>query len=527
MVLILLLGMYFILSLTIMFVFRQWHEPPDGLRLAVHVLDTLWPVVLSTLAVSRSNALFLFFFFGLLAAAYRWGLWETLATGASMIVAPAIVAATLQHGRWFQQLPPELETNRLFERAVSLLVISLLLGYMAEEEKELRGEKAVIARILGKARVELGMSGTLSEMLQELQRLYGAKKVVLASQEATSIRIFLGEAASGTFHWTEASPSDQERYLFESPADVWYARRKASRWSTIALSSSGIRLRDFSPAFLQPLWEAWKVERLAGVAFTFGEDWSGRIFLLDPALRPNRVEELRFLQEMVRQVGPAAYNVFLLRRLRQRAGAVERARVARELHDGAVQSLIAVEMQVDVVRRQAEPLSSDVTQELGRIQNLLREEVLKLRELMQQMKSLDVDGRHLPGFLADVVERFQRETGIQARFFSDVQEVPLASKVCRELARIIQEALVNVRKHSKGQHALVRLGVRDGSCQLQVEDDGQGFDFTGCLSLKELDDQHKGPVVIRERVHFIGGELTIESKPGHGTRLEVRVPAQE
>ncbi len=79
----------------------------------------------------------------------------------------------------------------------------------------------------------------------------------------------------------------------------------------------------------------------------------GRIFLLDPALAGETEEELRFLQELVRQVGPAVYNVLLLRRLRLRAGAVERARFARELHDGAVQSLIAVEMQVDVLRRQS------------------------------------------------------------------------------------------------------------------------------------------------------------------------------
>ena len=72
------------------------------------------------------------------------------------------------------------------------------------------------------------------------------------------------------------------------------------------------------------------------------------------------------------------YNVYLLHRLRRRAEAAERARFARELHDGAVQSLIAVEMQVDVLRRQAETTPAVVSGELGRIQGLLREEVLKL-----------------------------------------------------------------------------------------------------------------------------------------------------
>ncbi len=246
--------------------------------------------------------------------------------------------------------------------------------------------------------------------------------------------------------------------------------------------------------------------------------------MLDPKLTGETEEELRFLQELVRQVGPAVYNVLLLRRLRLRAGAVERARFARELHDGAVQSLIAVEMQVDVLRRQSTNRPDVVPKELGRIQALLREEVLKLRELMQQMKTLDVDSKKLLGVIHDTVERFQRETGIVARFTSDLEELDMPQPVCRELARIVQEALVNVRKHSQARQVGVRLGVRDSGWKIVIEDDGQGFSFTGRLSQQQLDDLGKGPLVIKERVRLIEGELTIESNPGQGSRLEITIP---
>src|SRR5208283_4707853 len=112
-------------------------------------------------------------------------------------------------------------------------------------------------------------------------------------------------------------------------------------------------------------------------------------------------EELRFLQEFSQQVAPAIYNVYLVRRLRERAGALERARFARELHDGAIQSLIAVEMQLDVLRRQSGTQAPVVNAELGRIQKLLREEVLKLRELMQEMKSFEVNADRSRGFTTD------------------------------------------------------------------------------------------------------------------------------
>jgi signal transduction histidine kinase len=181
-------------------------------------------------------------------------------------------------------------------------------------------------------------------------------------------------------------------------------------------------------------------------------------------------------------------------------------------------------MQVDVLRRQAENNKESVSGELGRIQGLLREEVLKLRELMQQMKSLDVDSRKLLGFLGDAVERFQRETGISARFLSDVEELEMPPQVCREVARIVQEGLVNVRKHSGARQVLVRLGQDNGSLSVMIEDDGRGFPFAGRLSQGELEKMGKGPLIIKERVRLIAGELTIESNPGRGSRLEIHVP---
>jgi signal transduction histidine kinase len=89
------------------------------------------------------------------------------------------------------------------------------------------------------------------------------------------------------------------------------------------------------------------------------------------------------------------------------------------------------------------------------------------------------------------------------------------------LVRILQEALVNVRKHSGAHKAMVRFGRENGTWKLLVEDDGCGFCFTGRLSLEELDAASLGPRVIRERMHKIGGQLVIESVPGCGARLEI------
>ena len=203
--------------------------------------------------------------------------------------------------------------------------------------------------------------------------------------------------------------------------------------------------------------------------------------------------------------------------------ALERARLARELHDGVIQSLVGIEMQLEVIRREAAQGAASVASDLERIQVLLREEVLSLRELMQEMRPVDVTPDDLLDHMASMVERFGRDTGISVRFEADRQEVSLPPPICRELTMILREALVNVRKHSGARHVLVRLILEDRRWKLVIDEDGRGFAFTGRYSQAELDSTRRGPIVIKERVRAIGGELTIESAPGHA-RLEIAVP---
>ncbi len=527
-----LLAFYIAQGVLVIMLLRRRQESTIAFRLLVHGADVVWPAFISLFAVGQSNPFFLFYVFVIAAAAYRWGLPETLATALSAISLLWAESLALRYGLLNTAAHASLQPQTLFMRSMNLLVLGLLLGSLAEQQKQLRSEKAVITRVLGRASVEAGLAGTLQGILGEFITMYGASYVVLASQEANSHHIFVSEVRSlnGTptvLNWLEPAASDGATYLYDSPVSTCYARRLKQGISCVGLNQQGTELRDRPVAPLNLLAERHPFRALITMSFQFPKAWWGRIFVFEPVAIGRTEDELRFLQELIRHVGPAVYNVYLLRRLRLRAGAVERARFARELHDGAVQSLIAMEMQVDVLKRQAVNNSSVVPEELGRIQKLMREEVLKLRELMQQMKSLDVDSRRFVAFLGDTVERFQRETGISARFVCQVDELDMPQQICRELARIVQEGLVNVRKHSGAKHVLVRLSSEDNKWKVTLEDDGAGFPFSGRLSLQQLESQRKGPVVIKERVHLIAGELTIESNPGLGSRLEISIPQNQ
>lgn len=538
-----LLIVYIVNAVVVLMLVRFRPQSTRAFRLVVHSADILWPVLISVFATAQNGPFFLFFVFVMAAAAYRWGLWETVGTAAAAVGLLELEVFAVRAGleprvdSWLRiaHLPRlglsvrELDPQQLFMTSVYLIVLGFLLGYMSENQKKVRAERAVITRVLSSTRVEAGLTGTMQQILGEVIGIYGAKRVLTASQERSSYRVFLAEVKEGTegaeaLRWREAMPESEKVYLFDSPADAFYATRGNNGYRSVLLDRDGGRLRNPNTKFIDALAQVEKFDAIVSVALLFGTEWSGRVFLFDPAMMGDPEEELRFLQEFAQQVGPAIYNVYLMRRLRERAGALERGRFARELHDGAIQSLIAVEMQLDVLRRQSGTQAPVVNAELGRIQKLLREEVLKLRELMQAMKSFEVNADRLLGFISDTVERFRRETGIAAEFVSELETVDLAQKGCRELARIVQESLVNVRKHSGAHHVLVRLAQRGGNLQLTVEDDGKGFSFSGRLSDAELESTGKGPAVIRERVRLLDGELAIESAPGHGSRLEVRIP---
>lgn len=525
---------YAIHSLLILVLLRIRHESTPAFRFTVHAVDVVWPAFIAVYLGGNNTSFFVFNMFVLLAAAYRWGFEETIATaGAAVVLYSGEVFFDMTESGLHLALGKEVELNRFIMRGLYSLIMGYLLGFLGEEQKQLRGETSGTARIVSKAQAQIGLRGALRAVLDEVLRLFSSHHALLVLREESTGRVFFWEARREAesqdvmLSPSELDPAQRKKFLIDPPGQAWHALRR--RWpkgplDLVVMDYTGMRIQNVAwtppEAFLQP----YEFRSLLAVSLTYGNEWSGHMFILDPSLGTSREAAVHFLRALSQQVTPAIYSVFLLRRLRSRAGAVERARVARELHDGIIQALIGLEMQVDVLRRQPNGTTENLVGELARIQELLHQEVLNLRELMQQMKPLDLGPKQVLDFLAYTVDRFGRDAGISARFITTFDEVQLPPRYCNELARIVQEALVNVRKHSGARNVMVRFGAEDGFWKLIIDDDGFGFDFSGRLPLAQLDAMRQGPAIIKERVRSIGGELTVESRPGRGARLEISVP---
>ena len=532
-----LLIIYLVHSIAILILVRIRAESTDGFHLGVHAVDVVWPALLAIFTGGVTSPFFIFNFFSLLAAAYRWGFYETLGTSAAVIVFlfSQVILLESRSASIQELLLADFRFNQFVARGVYMLIVGYLLGYLGEEEKRLRSEVAAVARVVARVQGEVSLYSALREVLDEALRMFGSRRAVLAIQEAGTGRAFLWEAHRDArtqeiiLRSEELDESKRHIYLFDPPGYAWYAGRRPSlpgrkRFELYFASEKGQRIHV--PSWKPPEWfqNLPAIRSLLGVSLNFGPDWTGQALILDPASGLPPDVDVPFLATLARQVTPAIYSIFLLRRLRSHAGAVERARVARELHDGVIQALIGLEMKVDVLRRQTGATRESMAEELKRIQNLMHQEVLNLRELMQQMRPVDVAPTRFLDYLATTVDKFGRDVGLSAHFVSPFDEVVIHPRTCTEVARIVQEALVNIRKHSHARNVLVRFEAHEDNWRLMIDDDGRGFDFTGRLGLLELEARRLGPLVIRERVRTIGGELVVESGPGKGARLEITFP---
>lgn len=524
--LVLLLG--YVLTSVALTVWLQWSgDLSHGFVVAAQVNDVAWPSLLCLFVEVPNSTFFILFLFAMIAAAFRWGFVETMATAlisAAVLLFHATMMAYGPSGMHDLFLTAA-EPVRLVMRCAFLLMAGFLLGFLAETEKQLRAEVALTNHLLSLARVGNRFASVLQDVLAELARVFQGTAVYEVSSQSSTGRAFKWEIptlAQPAIHVQEVAPAEKNHALLSDYPYAFFMRRipPNGACAITALDEEGRCLPNGQTKdFEMPFPEA---ESLLVVSHEMGRDWSGRLVLINAQLGRQREHELRFAQTVMRQLAPVLYSVYLFRAFRSRAGATERARVARELHDTSIQSLISIEMQVDVLRRR----SADPAQaaEMERIQGMLRQEVLNLRELMQSMRPVDIGPHQLLDFVAELVERFSRDTGIDVRFISELQEVTLPPATCRELVRIVQEALVNVRKHSGAHSAIVRFGSQDGLWKFVINDDGNGFPFAGRLTLKELDCLRRGPAVIKERIRAIGGDLVLESTPGHGSRLEITIP---
>ncbi|HVY97672.1 MAG TPA: sensor histidine kinase [Solirubrobacterales bacterium] len=199
-----------------------------------------------------------------------------------------------------------------------------------------------------------------------------------------------------------------------------------------------------------------------------------------------------------------------------RAQEEERARVARDLHDEVNQSLTGLLLRLEAAREAAPP---ELEAELEETKALANQAMRELLSLARQLRPTALDDLGLAAATAGQVEQLGRGE-VEADFAAEGDFSDLDDDAQLVVYRVAQEALANAARHSGAGRVEARLRRRgDGGVELRVADDGRGFAF---------DEAERGLGIagMRERALLVGGELTIESRPGRGTTVRLTLPGE-
>jgi signal transduction histidine kinase len=400
------------------------------------------------------------------------------------------------------------------------------LSFMGYRNRLHASEHDFLVRLTAMLQVEKGVAESLRLVLGELARGFDCERGILAFRDPELERIFVWTAAAGeTKRLTpESLPlSKAEAFLFDYPeASICWNQGNGLRAAFGWNRKDGQHLSELPPLPEETRQEL-NLRSMLGVTVDFDGQAVGRLMLAN-ARRAHMPQDLQRLERVVRHLGPPLENLLLMRRLRVRAIEGERSRISRDLHDGILQTLLSIEIQLDVLRRRVAQYPEQVAAELATLQHTVRNETQELRQMVMDMRPLGVQSADLVDLMRGFAERFRNESAMALDLLIDTAVLDLPDRICRELFQIYREALHNVKKHARATHVVVKLWQNETKVVLVVDDNGEGFSFAGRYTGDELDRLRLGPISIKDRTRSVGGVLMVESTPGHGARLTVEVP---
>ncbi len=355
------------------------------------------------------------------------------------------------------------------------------------------------------------LSNTLEAVMQVLEA--DAAWVYLLREGETTLQLRAQRGLSAEF---AHAVSEME---LGAGLNGWVARTA----QTLLVEDIGQERRPSELVEGQPSARAAAEEGLRSLAAVPLRAKEAVVGVLGAATRSERcfsASEVELLSAIGSQVGIAVENARLYQRSRQVAILEERNRLAREIHDALAQGLTGIIVQLEAMERLAQRRPEQALASLQQAKNLARRSLQEARRSVWGLRPRTLEDMTLTEALEARVEALRDGDRLQTSLYVSGSRRVLSPDVELNLFRIAQEALVNVQRHAQAETVRVQLDYGRAHVRLVVEDDGLGLPD----SAERHDGQGFGLTGMRERAALLGGQMTLSSQPGQGTRVEVIVP---
>jgi signal transduction histidine kinase len=371
-----------------------------------------------------------------------------------------------------------------------------------------------------------GPDAMLCRLAEWAAGIVGAPRVLIAWEEPDEPWLYVAWWDRGEFRYTQEPPGAMDPLVPAKLAEASFLCKTVGAPRPAVLYRSGDGINRWRGAPLHPTlrarFDAQSVLSLNLVTDTL----RGRLFFFDG--HGMTMDDLVFAEVVSRHVAARLTHFHRLRGFADKTVLNERLRLARDLHDGALHSLAGVALELENLLQMPrfEPIAA--RRRVLEVQQSLLEEQRNIRQLIAQLRPEIRDGSRAEASLAtrldELARRLERQWGLRVECILDGLD-SLPARRSSEVYLVVHEALINAARHASAATAWLEVAVRDGRVNIDVADDGRGFEFKGRYDHATLAALDLGPATLRERVTLLGGLLAIEST-ANGTRLEIALPAE-
>ena len=514
-------------------VLLAFQVPARPLPLLTVVLDALLSAGLIITSGGASSPLLFFGLFPIITAALRfdWLAGFITATGITLVYGVAV----------YQMRPPSASLSQMFPvllNALILLIAAVLAGMLsdrlksivhqiskAEEEVELRKLRTIREQV----RAMFEMAGMLGATLSYNRILdaildvaaMGLQELGPAARQMVSLVLLHDKGGLSVAASRHLTIRDQQKII---PGQAGLVAQTLKSADPI-LSSDPVQDPELCQfVALHPCKSVLCMPLRAGFE-TYGAVVIG-------SAEPDvfTTEHVDMLTAVCSQATIALQNAQLYQSLQQEKNRIvdieenARKKLARDLHDGPTQSIAAIAMRLNYIRKLLQHEPSKVDAEIAKIEELARRTTKEIRHMLFTLRPLVLETQGLTAALQQSIQKVQ-ETDTNITIHLDAQKVEDQIDLNTQgvVFYIIEEAVGNARKHAKAQNIWVRLKLEPDAVIAEVQDDGEGFDVRGVTAAYESRGS-LGMVNMRERAELVNGILTLDSRPGHGTTITLAVP---
>lgn len=472
----------------------------------LHWLDMIWYVALISTSSGTSSVFFIFFFFPILVASFRWG----FVSGLRVTVLSAILFVTVGY---FTAPEQHFELNRFLLRSVTLLVLGYMIAHWGGSEVELKRRLQLLKDVTNLANPRFGINRTISLGLERLRSFYDAQACLLIHRFDAQLGYQLTRVDQGKTATLPSQVPDDVAELLLSPSPNTAVMRAEQGSAPLLYEIDSGKIRRDESQDLTRLLNTLAAKHFTSVPVSYRDNFAGRLYVVDSRRRRSSQSDVEFVLHFVEHLSPLINNISLLDRLASEAAEQERKKLARDIHDRVVQPYIGLQLGLAAVRQKLLAGDAAAFETVTELCEVANDEVRGLRNYLDEIKAADAPQAVLFPAVRRFATKYLTATGIHVQITGD-DKLQLNDRLAAEAFQMIAEALSNIRRHTSAQKAEVRITCDQRDLVLNISN--EITNGVGATSFR--------PKSISERAAALGGHTEVYADNSNNTVVAIRIP---